>query len=128
MTGTNSWQKTVSTRNSPSLPPSLFSTCVCVGVVGFMLLGGRLRESHDQEVVLEAIVKQFKRDINPRLLFGLDGGEGGVATKLSLSSLRSSLPQEFSHLVWTDELLKMAVLVHRCLQFDEPVLLVGSTG
>ncbi len=93
-----------------------------------MLLGGRLRESHDQEVVQEVIEKHFKCSITPRSLFGLDGGEGGVATKGCLSSLRCSLPAEFSHLVWTDELLKMAVLVQRCLQFDEPVLLVGNTG
>ena len=93
-----------------------------------MLLGGQLRESRDQDVVLEAIEKHFKCSIKPRSLFGLDGGEGGVATRSCLASLRSSLPVEFSHLVWTDELLKMAVLVHRCLQFDEPVLLVGNTG
>lgn len=96
--------------------------------VGFMVLGGRLREQRDQKVVLEAIEKQFKRTIDPRVLFGLDGGEGGLATRSSLTSIRSSLPREFGHLVWTDELLKMAVLVHRCLQFDEPVLLVGVTG
>ena len=96
--------------------------------IGFMLLGGRLRESRDQEVVLEVIQKHFKCSIAPRSLFGLDGGEGGVATRTCLSSLRSPLPAGFGHLVWTDELLKMAVLVHRCLQFDEPVLLVGNTG
>ena len=101
--------------------------CVCP-LPGFMLLGGRLRESHDQHVVLEAIEKQFKRTVCPRSLFGLDGGEGGVATRRCLANLRAPLPKGFGHLVWTEELLKMAVLVHRCLQFDEPVLLVGDTG
>ena len=93
-----------------------------------MLLGGRLRESHDQDVVREVIGKHFKRTISPRALFGLDGGRGGVATEASLASLRRALPEGFGHLVWTEELLKMAVLVHRCLEFDEPVLLVGNTG
>jgi midasin len=96
--------------------------------IGYMLLGGRLRESCDQQVVLEAIEKQFKCVVNPRSLFGLDGGGGGVATRGCLASLRAPLPEGFGHLVWTDELLKMAVLVYRCLQFDEPVLLVGNTG
>lgn len=93
-----------------------------------MLLGGRLRESHDQDAVLEVIQKHFKKAVDPRALFGLDGGTGGVATRTLLSTLRRTLPEEFGHLVWTDELLKMAVLVHRCLEFDEPVLLVGNTG
>lgn len=93
-----------------------------------MLLAGRLRESQDQDVVLEVIQKRFKCSIIPHSLFGLDGGEGGVATRACLSALRAPLPAGFSHLVWTDELLKMAVLVCRCLQFDEPVLLVGNTG
>ena len=93
-----------------------------------MLLGGRLRESHDQDVVQEVIQKHFKRKIVPASLFGLDGRKGSLASRESLISLRSSLPDEFLHLVWTDELLKVSVLVHRCLQFDEPVLLVGKTG
>ena len=93
-----------------------------------MLLGGRLRESRDQEAVLEVIEKHFKRVVTPHVLFGLDGGEGGVATRELLSTLRGGLPEQFQHLVWTEELLKMAVLVYRCLQFDEPVLLVGNTG
>lgn len=93
-----------------------------------MLLGGRLRESRDQDIVLDVIAKHFKRTVDPRVLFGLDGGEGGVATRHVLSKLRCVLPEGFGHLVWTKELLKMAVLVYRCLEFDEPVLLVGNTG
>lgn len=93
-----------------------------------MLLAGRLREPQDQDTVQEVIQKHFKRKLDPHTLFGLDGGEGGVASLACLSSLKSCLPQKFSHLVWTDELLKVAVLLHRCLQFDEPVLLVGPTG
>ena len=96
--------------------------------VGYMLLAGRLRQSQDQDVVQEIIQKHFKRNLDPRTLFGWDGGEGGVASKACLSLLKSSLPPQFCHLVWTEELLKVAVLVHRCLQFDEPVLLVGETG
>jgi len=84
--------------------------------------------SQDQGVVQEVIQKHFKRLLNPRVLFGLDGGEGSAASRACLSALRAPLPGAFDHLVWTEELLKSAILMHGCLQFDEPVLLVGSTG
>ncbi len=93
-----------------------------------MLLSGRLRVSEDQAAVQEVIEKQFKRQLNPHTLFGFDGGEGSAASKACLAALKSALPEGFGHLVWTEELLKTAVLVYRCLQFDEPVLLVGNTG
>lgn len=34
----------------------------------------------------------------------------------------------FDHIVWTDAMKRLAVLVGRALQFNEPVLLVGETG
>ncbi len=83
-----------------------------------MLLGGRLREKNDQDVVQEIIQKHFKRTVSTSALFGLDGGAGSPASKQALSGLKLALPEGFRHLVWTDELLKVAVLVHRCLQFD----------
>lgn len=82
----------------------------------------------DQAVVQEVIEKHFKRQLDPAALFGVDGGEGSAASRGCLASLRTILPEGFTHLVWTDELLKVAVLLVRCLQFDEPVLLVGNTG
>ena len=95
---------------------------------GFMVLAGRLREAGDEHVVLDVIQKHFKRSVQPRQLFGQDGGEGGLASRDCLRLLRGTLPEAFRHLVWTTELLRMAVLVHRAVSFDEPVLLVGNTG
>ena len=100
----------------------------CVWLLGYMLLSGRLRVCQDQGVVQEVIQKHFKRPLDPRELFGVDGGGGSVASRACVSALRATLPAAFSHLVWTEELLKVAVLLYRCLQFDEPVLLVGNTG
>ena len=93
-----------------------------------MLLGGRLRNRLDEEVIQEVIQKHFKRTINSAVLFGHDGGDGSLTSRQTLQLLRQSPPHGFNHLVWIPELLKMAVLLHRALQFDEPVILVGNTG
>ena len=95
---------------------------------GFMLLAGRLREVGDEQVVLDVIQKHFKRRVQPLQLFGQDGGQGSLASHDCLQVLRTTLPAAFSHLVWTAELLRMAVLTYRAISFDEPVLLVGNTG
>ena len=95
---------------------------------GFMLLAGRLRENSDEKLVLDVIQKHFKRKIEPCKLFGQDGGQGSLASHDCLQLLRSPLPEEFNHLVWTAELLRMAVLAYRAISFDEPILLVGNTG
>ena len=93
-----------------------------------MLLGGKLRNPSDKSAVLEVIQKHFRRTVIESHLFGSDGGTGSVATSCTLKLLKTSLPLEFSHLVWTPELLMMAVLVHRALSFNEPVLVIGGTG
>lgn len=102
-----------------------FIICCCQG---FMLLGGRLRDISERQLISEVIKKHFERDVNVEQLFGFDGSEGGVTTREILKLLFSHSLVEFSHLVWTDELVQMAVLVYRAVQFNEPVLLVGNTG
>ena len=93
-----------------------------------MLLAGRLRDTEDEQVVLDVIQRHFKRKVVPSQLFGQDGSQGSVASQECLELLRSPLPEKFHHLVWTSALLRMAVLAFRALSFDEPVLLVGDTG
>ncbi|CAI8019287.1 Midasin [Geodia barretti] len=95
---------------------------------GFMLLAGRLREVNDEQVVLDVIERHFKRNVEPIQLYGQDGGQGSLASQKCLQLLRAPLTEEFRHLVWTSEFLRMAVLTFRALSFDEPVLLVGHTG
>lgn len=93
-----------------------------------MLLAGRLRDCGDEVVVMDVIQKHFKRTVNPHQLFGQDGGQGSITSHQCLSVLQTTLPEGFNHLVWTEELLRMAVLAYRAISFDEPVLLVGNTG
>ena len=92
------------------------------------MLAGRLRDVADEQVVLDVIETHFKRSVQPCKLFGQDGGRGSLASHDSLQLLQRALPQSFSHLVWTAQLLRMGVLAHRAILFDEPVLLVGNTG
>lgn len=109
-----------------TIPCTVVQCCLCFLLVGFMLLSGRLRTPHEEKVIVEVIQKYFKKSIiNPLDLFKLPGG---LATKESLQLLTGLLPEEFKHLVWTPLLLRMGVLVHRAVSFDEPVLLVGTTG
>ena len=93
-----------------------------------MLLAGRVRNAAEEDLIHEVIQKHFKRDVKPELLYGMKGSSGGLASEQTLKLLRESHLPGFSHIVWTPELLRMAVLVHRAIQFDEPVLLVGNTG
>ena len=95
---------------------------------GFMLLSGRLRNEDEIIVIKEVIEKQFKRTVNQSNLFSSDKGNGGLTTDDSISLLRASVSKEFEHVVWTPELMRMGVLVHRAVKFQEPVLLVGNTG
>lgn len=40
----------------------------------------------------------------------------------------AGVPDEFYHVVWTQSMRRLAVLVGRALRFGESVLLVGDTG
>lgn len=100
---------------------------VCVNMSGFMLLSGRLRNEDEVLVIKEVIEKQFKRVVDPNRLFGLSSNDG-LTTSSSVDILKSRLPDGFEHIVWTPELMRMGVLVHRAVMFQEPVLLVGNTG
>lgn len=45
-----------------------------------------------------------------------------------LSTPTSTWESKFSHIVWTEGMRRLAMLVGRALEFGEPVLLVGDTG
>ena len=86
-----------------------------------------MRNLSEEQVILEVIQKHFKRTVDSAKLFGYDGGTGSLTSRRALELIRREIP-EFSHLVWIPEMLKVAVLIHRAVQFDEPILLVGTTG
>ncbi|KAH6928548.1 hypothetical protein HPB50_016885 [Hyalomma asiaticum] len=81
---------------------------------GYALLAGRVRRHQEVQLVAEVLKKKFKRQVDPEKLFS------GVPCSVA--------PKGFEHLVWTADARRMAYLLQRALQFNEPVLLVGETG
>ncbi|NXN90988.1 MDN1 protein, partial [Rhinopomastus cyanomelas] len=92
---------------------------------GFMLLAGRVRKQEEVDVIQNVLEKHFKKKLYPESLFS---GES-VKKLLTKSSTRMSvMDRDFNHIVWTQGMRRLAVLVGRALEFGEPVLLVGDTG
>ncbi|XP_074982679.1 midasin isoform X2 [Caretta caretta] len=92
---------------------------------GFMLLAGRVRKQEEVDVIQSVLEKHFKKKLYPHSLFS----EESVRKLLVKSSTQMSvMDSEFSHVVWTQGMRRLAVLVGRALEFGEPVLLVGDTG
>ncbi|XP_066110370.1 midasin isoform X3 [Saccopteryx bilineata] len=92
---------------------------------GYMLLAGRVRKQEEVDVIQEVLEKHFKKKLCPQSLFSKEN----VLKLLSkLSTQISTLESKVSHVVWTESMRRLAVLVGRALEFSEPVLLVGDTG
>ncbi|KFU91782.1 Midasin, partial [Chaetura pelagica] len=92
---------------------------------GFMLLAGRVRKQEEVDVIQSVLEKHFKKKIYPESLFS---GES-VKKLLAKSSTRMTvMDRDFNHIVWTQGMRRLAILVGRALEFGEPVLLVGDTG
>ncbi|XP_061479315.1 midasin isoform X2 [Rhineura floridana] len=92
---------------------------------GFMLLAGRVRKQQEVDVIQTVIEKNFKRKLHPSGLFSEESVKKQIA---NASTWMSVMENEFSHIVWTRGMTRLAVLVGRALEFGEPVLLVGDTG
>ncbi|XP_043076462.1 midasin [Puntigrus tetrazona] len=92
---------------------------------GYMLLAGRVRKPEEALTIQNILEKHFKRTVNPDALFS----EAQVTSQFSpfVDSI-AGVPEEFGHVVWTQGMRRLAVLVGRALHFGESVLLVGDTG
>lgn len=92
---------------------------------GYMLLAGRVRKPEEAVTIQNILEKHFKKTVNPDALFS----EGQVTSQFSpfVDSI-AGVPEEFGHVVWTQGMRRLAVLVGRALRFGESVLLVGDTG
>ncbi|XP_016311670.1 midasin-like [Sinocyclocheilus anshuiensis] len=92
---------------------------------GYMLLAGRVRKPEEALTIQNILEKHFKRTVNLDALFS----EAQVTSQFSpfVDSI-GGVPEEFGHVVWTQGMRRLAVLVGRALHFGESVLLVGDTG
>lgn len=118
-----------------------------------MLLAGRVRKPEEEAVILATLQKHFKRTVNPENLFShkqlisqfskkqplhmQPADAAGVCDNQQAYFLSppgplidsgAGVPDEFRHVVWTQGLRRIAVLIGRALRFGESVLLVGDTG
>ncbi|MBZ3875424.1 Midasin, partial [Sciurus carolinensis] len=92
---------------------------------GFMLLAGRVRKQEEVNVIQEVLEKHLKKKLHPPSLFSKENVQKLLG---KLSTQMSTMESKFSHIVWTEGMRRLAVLVGRALEFGEPVLLVGDTG
>ena len=101
---------------------------LCNSLLGYLILAGKVRTPTEEDSIRTTLEKHFKRTVNIPSLFGY-GDQTSLTTANIVNSLQQSVHSElFSHLVWTQDLMRLAVLLGRSIQFDEPVLLVGETG
>ncbi|PPR00460.1 hypothetical protein CVT24_004521 [Panaeolus cyanescens] len=89
---------------------------------GYMLLAERVRNQDDKMVVKEVIQSVMNVTIDERSMYDLEKPPDEM-----LSFLGRVVPST-SHLVWTQAIKRLYVLLCRALKFNEPVLLVGETG
>lgn len=94
---------------------------------GYLILAGKVRQVGERRIIEEVIEKHIKRKVIPNNLFSLHQGTS-LVTKSILEMILNNQLQEFSHVVWTYNMRRLAVLIAKAFTFNEPALLVGETG
>ncbi|KAF9046525.1 hypothetical protein BJ165DRAFT_1527609 [Panaeolus papilionaceus] len=89
---------------------------------GYMLLAERVRNQDDKLVVKEVIQSVMNVTIDERAMYDL------ARPPDELYDFLGRIVPSTSHLVWTQAIKRLYVLLCRALKFNEPVLLVGETG
>ncbi|RWS31507.1 midasin-like protein [Leptotrombidium deliense] len=86
---------------------------------GYLLLASRVRKIEESQVVQEVLETRFKRKLDMSAYFD---------ARFKTIFLENDVPCDFNHLVWTENLKRLAVLMFEALKHKEPVLLIGDTG
>nr|XP_026493936.1 midasin isoform X1 [Vanessa tameamea] len=94
---------------------------------GYLILAGKVRQKDERNIIEEVIEKHIKRTVNPDNLFSLHSTTSPVSKSI-LEMLLNNQLTEFSHIVWTFNMRRLAVLIAKAFIHNEPVLLVGETG
>mmetsp|Transcript_29535 Transcript_29535/g.44965 ORF Transcript_29535/g.44965 Transcript_29535/m.44965 type:complete len:183 (+) Transcript_29535:3546-4094(+) len=91
-----------------------------IALEGFLVLGERSRSPEDKEFIRKTLETTFKCKIDV---------DGYYKEYFEKQGLAQTFAQAHSQkLIVTEQLRRLAVLVHKCLRNKEPVLLVGETG
>ncbi|KAF2362034.1 ATPase dynein-related AAA domain [Trinorchestia longiramus] len=92
---------------------------------GYLVLAGRVRNDEENNLIKEVLEEKMRCKINSDRLFKFND-ETSPVTRPILENL--SQVKGFEHMVFTDDMLRLYVLLSKALSFGEPVLLVGETG
>ena len=82
---------------------------------GFMLLGERVRDQFEKAAVKAIIEETMKVKIDPSKLY-------------SHASLPKSVRIPPKQIAWTPATIRLAVLISKAIEHNEPILLIGETG
>jgi len=94
---------------------------------GYMMLAERVRNPEEKRTVQDVLEKHFKVRIDVDSLYTFEritATNGTFGPRLVAAMERG----ELNGIVWTPALCRLFTLVSRCIEFKEPVLLVGETG
>lgn len=94
---------------------------------GYLVLSSRVRNENEIQVIENALFTNFRKKIAVENLFQLHENTSMV-TRTILQSVNNYCKDGELDIVWTSNMLRMAVLTAKALEFNEPVLLVGQTG
>ncbi|KAI9366170.1 P-loop containing nucleoside triphosphate hydrolase protein [Zopfochytrium polystomum] len=89
---------------------------------GYMLLAERSRREDEKMIVKEVLETSFRLKLDPAAIYEKYWNE--IMSSFQEHRIDSSL----SNVVWTKAMKRLFVLVMRCVQHKEPVILVGETG
>ncbi|CAL4138118.1 unnamed protein product, partial [Meganyctiphanes norvegica] len=92
---------------------------------GYLVLSGKVRLDEEADLIRKVLEKRLKKKIIIENLFTLSEETSSV-TRPVLEKMSSVVG--FEHVVWTQDMRRLYVLLGKSLGFCEPVLLVGETG
>jgi midasin (ATPase involved in ribosome maturation) len=94
---------------------------------GYFLLGGRCRSKIESENVKKVLERVFRRTLgtDDSIFSGERLEADGINERTKQNELQKIVLSRF---YWGEKSRRMAILLDRCLKFNEPILLVGPTG
>jgi midasin len=98
-----------------------------LGEVGYMLLGERLRSEDEKLMVKEVLQKFIKCKLDDSMYDRVPIAELSARVQAALAAGDESV-RGLNDITWTPSMRRLYMLLHSCIQFSEPVLLVGETG
>lgn len=94
---------------------------------GYMLLAERCRRDEEKRVVKDVLETVMRVKLDENDIYDTSKLEEFAIYDKMLQAHATQTGQDTA-LVWTKAMKRLFTLVARCLQFNEPVLLVGDTG